>query len=367
MTISDTNIYFSSTGNGVTTAFPMTNCVVFENTHVVVKVDGVTKALSTDYTVSNLGSSTGATVDFLTAPANGTVVERYRSVPYEQQTDLENFDGQPADVLEERLDLTVMQTQQLGNIASRSIKFPIGESLTTELPVAATRANTFLYFDASGNATTGTALSSTTVSSPMIPVVTASSLANARTALEVYSTSEVYAKTETYAKAELGAVLLTTATASNSAFIVFSLPSEWDTFLITIEGMSFATPSYLRGTFSSDGGSTYITSATYFHGGRGLTLGGSAATYSEASQTSFRSSAYNVTSNFNTLVSLSRTGSLKTTFRMTSEYLSGTDKVADYCTVYSDNAAPHTNIKFNAGTGNISTGKFSIFGLRRAT
>jgi hypothetical protein len=59
-------------GDGVTVAFPFHFPVKYINT-LVVKVGGVTKAYSTDYTITaGLGTTTGGTVTFTAAPAVGT-------------------------------------------------------------------------------------------------------------------------------------------------------------------------------------------------------------------------------------------------------------------------------------------------------
>lgn len=129
-TVSTTDNTRSYTGNGVTTGFSFPY-IFYDEDHLVVKVNGVTKTIDTDYTVTGEGLDAGGAVTFLSAPANGAAVLLQRIVPYDQQTDLENFDGNPADVTEEQFDLVVMQTQQLAEQQERGIYSPVGTSLTT--------------------------------------------------------------------------------------------------------------------------------------------------------------------------------------------------------------------------------------------
>jgi hypothetical protein len=73
-----TNTY---TGNASTTKFAL-NAAIFASTAVIVKVNGVVKTLTTDYTVAvptkKGGQYSGATITFLSAPASGAVVEIIR-------------------------------------------------------------------------------------------------------------------------------------------------------------------------------------------------------------------------------------------------------------------------------------------------
>jgi hypothetical protein len=55
--------------------------IFFDNTDLVVSVDGITKTLGTHYTVSGAKNETGGTVTFLVAPATGAVVLIVRAVP----------------------------------------------------------------------------------------------------------------------------------------------------------------------------------------------------------------------------------------------------------------------------------------------
>ena len=150
MTVSTTTNVSSSAGNGVTTAFSF-NHIFYDEDHLVVTVDGITKTISTDYTVSGEANPAGGTVTFLSAPANGTEVVITRTVPYSQDTDFEDFDGNPSDVTEKQFDLCVMMSQQLKDANDRALKAPVGEAFDGTLPAAASRASKYLAFDVDGD------------------------------------------------------------------------------------------------------------------------------------------------------------------------------------------------------------------------
>lgn len=130
MTLSTTSNTQSYTGNGSTTAFSFPY-LFYANGDLNVFVDGVLQTITTHYTVSGAGDSNGGTVTFLTAPANGEAVIIQREVDLLQNTDLENFDGNPADVTEKQFDLLVMADQQIDEAVDRAILAPLGTTLTS--------------------------------------------------------------------------------------------------------------------------------------------------------------------------------------------------------------------------------------------
>lgn len=140
------------TGNAITTDFSFPY-LFYDDTNLVVTIDGETQDLGVDYTVSGEADENGGTVTFMTAPASSTAVIIQRIVPYSQETDFENFDGNPADVTEKQFDLGVMQAQQNRDLINRAIKIPAGESSDTDLPAADDRAGKALIFDDDGDVT----------------------------------------------------------------------------------------------------------------------------------------------------------------------------------------------------------------------
>jgi tail fiber protein len=143
------------TGNGTTTAF-VYGFSILADTHIEVLVDGVTKTLTTDYTVSGVGASVGGTVTFVTAPANGLAVTLLRKQPAAQLSEYEKGEGFPADRIEKDLDKLTMQVQQLKEQLQRTIAFAKQSTLSNvvfpEGTSAANRANKFVRWDATGTA-----------------------------------------------------------------------------------------------------------------------------------------------------------------------------------------------------------------------
>ena len=140
------------TGNGVTTVFAF-DFLAPLNTDLLVIVGGVTKTLGTDYTVAGAGVSSGGTVTFTTAPGSGVAVSVLRSVPKNRSTDYQENGDLLAAVLNSDLDRIVVMVQDTAaTVGVRAVRGPVGESLT-DLPPAASRANTTLGFDADGQPT----------------------------------------------------------------------------------------------------------------------------------------------------------------------------------------------------------------------
>lgn len=145
----------ASTGNGVTTVFAYTFKIPAE-ADILVQVDGVTKTLTTDYTVSGVGVDGGGNVTFLTAPANGTTVVRSRNMDIGRVVqDYQEGGGFEAATVDEDFDRMVMMLQQLYHARLRAIKGP--PSVTTDQAISealwALRASKLWGFDSSGNLT----------------------------------------------------------------------------------------------------------------------------------------------------------------------------------------------------------------------
>ena len=78
-----------------------------------------------------------------------------------QPTDLTNQGGFYPEVITDALDRATIQIQQISDISDRTLKIPISDgALNMELPTAASRANSFLAFGATGLPTVVTAGSS---------------------------------------------------------------------------------------------------------------------------------------------------------------------------------------------------------------
>lgn len=192
MTVSTTTNRVSYTGDGSTTAFPVT-FPFYANTDLVV-IERVistgaetTKTLTTHYTVSGGSGSTG-TVTAVTAPASTVQWIIKRVLPVTQSIDYTPNDPFPAATHEEGLDRAVMRDQQLDEELDRAVKFPSTDStsLSSTLPSSTERASKYLAFNSSGEpiASSGTAGSSSIpVSSFMETVLDDTSASAVRTTL----------------------------------------------------------------------------------------------------------------------------------------------------------------------------------------
>lgn len=158
MTISTTASRISYNGNGVTVAFSFPYRFL-ANRDIVVVLRSATGSesillLDTHYTLSGAGADTGGTVTMAVAPAVGERLVIYRSVAITQETDYISGDPFPAETHERALDRAAMIDQQQQDSIDRTLRFPVSDTVSPDLPTQAVRANKLLAFDALGNPTT---------------------------------------------------------------------------------------------------------------------------------------------------------------------------------------------------------------------
>ena len=137
MTIQNTTIRKAgpSQGNGVTTVFPFT-FKVFTATDILVtylnasSVESVL-VLSTNYTVSlnaDQNASPGGSVTLLVAPATATYITLTSQLANTQNLSLTNSGGFYPQSINDALDKTVIQVQQLAEVTSRAITLPVSST-----------------------------------------------------------------------------------------------------------------------------------------------------------------------------------------------------------------------------------------------
>jgi hypothetical protein len=190
MTIPTTNIRNDYVGNGVAVTYPYT-FKVFASSELRVLVDGVLQTLTTHYTVTGVGAESGGNVVFVTAPANGVSVAILATIPLTQTTDLVNETGFFQDRIEQRFDKLCRADQVTSEKIGRQLTIPedeAGSALLTELPALDDRKGMTLGFDPSTGQPGAYAMSSTTVSAAMIPVVQAATQAAAGDAFDITAT-----------------------------------------------------------------------------------------------------------------------------------------------------------------------------------
>jgi len=151
-------------GNNFATVFPFGFKVFAKGDVKVLRVNtnglSVPLVLDSDYSVQlnvNQDSTPGGWITYPIAGAplpTGYELVILGDLAYDQETDITNQGGFYPNVIEDMVDRTVIQIQQLDEIASRAIVIPESESAPTTLPIASARANTVIGFDAAGGMTT---------------------------------------------------------------------------------------------------------------------------------------------------------------------------------------------------------------------
>lgn len=159
MTISSQLKRLSYSGNGSTTSFAYSFRILDQaSLKVVVQsaagVDSV-KTITTDYTVSGVGSSVGGAVVFVTAPILGETVSIILDPELTQLTDYSTGGAFPAQSHEDALDKQLNLNKRTRDLVDRSIHISDGDSSTPSLtvPSLTLRASKALTFDSSGNVT----------------------------------------------------------------------------------------------------------------------------------------------------------------------------------------------------------------------
>ena len=158
MTISSTTVKNSYSGDGSTTTFTYT-FKIFQDSDIQVIIRAANgtetiKTITTHYTVTGAGVSSGGTVVFTSGniPTSTQTVVLRRNIPQTQAIDYIANDPFPAESHEEGLDRATMAIQQIQEEVTRSLKLSKTNTMTsTEFTVgAADRANKILAFDTNG-------------------------------------------------------------------------------------------------------------------------------------------------------------------------------------------------------------------------
>jgi len=153
MTVSSTTSKVSYTATSSQTVFAYT-FKIFANADLKVYVNSVLKTLTTDYTVSGAGVTSGGNVTFGTGLTASDIVVIERVITLTQGTDYVENDPFPADTHEEALDRLTFIGHQHQDTLDRSIKFATTVTDAGDVEIAATaaiRANKLFAFDASGD------------------------------------------------------------------------------------------------------------------------------------------------------------------------------------------------------------------------
>lgn len=142
---------------------------IFEDTDLVVDIDGTTKTLTTHYTVTSAGNDTGGTIVLVTAATGGEIVTIYRQVDITRTTDFQQNGPWGSSSTNDQLDKLTVIAQDLNAAIKRCLRIPITAEVADDdisLTVA-NWANKYLTFDSDGKPAPA-ALSSSTMTQASI-------------------------------------------------------------------------------------------------------------------------------------------------------------------------------------------------------
>lgn len=122
MTVQSQISRITQNGDGVTVTFPVSFYFLADGDLTVI-ADGVTKTITTDYTVTGAGNPAGGSVTFTSAPASGTGnVVIFRDPDLTQLLDYIENDDFPAESHERGLDKLTMIAQRINDLVSRAVR-----------------------------------------------------------------------------------------------------------------------------------------------------------------------------------------------------------------------------------------------------
>lgn len=174
----------------VATASQTTFTVPFafhDETHLDVYKNNVLLTYTTQYSVTGVDSATGGFVVLVTGATVSDSIVIVRTVPYELTTHIAASGPLDIPALNIQFALFVMMLQQFDADNARSIRQPASDVTDlTDLPVAASRASKYLFFDATGQPTVAASVSSSVAASAfMLTLLDDLTAAAARTTLGI--------------------------------------------------------------------------------------------------------------------------------------------------------------------------------------
>jgi hypothetical protein len=131
--------------------------------------NGTLKTLSTHYTTSGAEEEDGGTITLVTGATLNDSIIIARVLPYELTTHIPPSGPLDIPAINLQFSRFMMILQQLDDNLVRSIKQPTADAEEMDdLPAAASRAQKYLYFDADGNPTAVSAVSTSVAASAFI-------------------------------------------------------------------------------------------------------------------------------------------------------------------------------------------------------
>ncbi len=206
MTIQDATVKVTRTGNGSATSFSFAPIVMQKAADILVVKKNTSTGVETTLTEGTGTSNYSVTLTASDYPSTGSIVfpasgaERLsssesltikRDPAITQTAQLENQGGYFPDVVEQALDRGVMISMSQQEDIDRSLKGPITDTVSVEIPSQTARANQFLTFDGSGVPTVSAGITGVAVSAFMATVLDDTTAAAARTTLGAAATSDL--------------------------------------------------------------------------------------------------------------------------------------------------------------------------------
>jgi len=211
-------------GNGSTTVFAY-DFRILDQTHIVVTLKNAAnvetvQTLTTNYTVSGVGTSTGGNITMGVAPASGEQLTFSRAVPQTQEVDLANRGGVQPEILEAAYDKLTQLSQDKVELLNRMPRFPVSSALTDiELPLTLT-ANTALVVNAAGTGYTTGPTSSQISSAESDAAAAAASAVTAANEASAAMPKYTFSTTTTVADPGVGKLRLNHASPSSASVII---------------------------------------------------------------------------------------------------------------------------------------------------
>lgn len=146
--VNDTTPRIQYVADGTQTAFPYP-FVIFTTDDMVVYLDDTEQA--DGYTVAGAGVSTGGTVTFAAAPANGVRVTLLRRLVIERTSDFQDGGSFRAKVVNDELDRLTAAVQQVSEIARRAVVWPAYGAAAPRLELPEPAAGRGLKWSAAGD------------------------------------------------------------------------------------------------------------------------------------------------------------------------------------------------------------------------
>ena len=167
MTVADNTSRNQYTATSGQTVFAYTFEIV-DKSHIVVLKNGVTLSEGTDYTVSNVGNDSGGNVTLTSGATTGDILTLYRDMPYSRTQNYTNSGDFLASEVNSDFDNLWLAGEQTNRTFSQSIRKPVSDldSVSMELPIAASRAGKYLTFSSTGAVTVSTSTAPSSVLTP---------------------------------------------------------------------------------------------------------------------------------------------------------------------------------------------------------